>query len=325
MTGPSIPSINVQDRNLRRILDALKQRVEAVDKAMAGMAAAVRPVEQSVVVVRQPSAPSQGGGGPSPVDQSLTELLLAPYPPMTPAAPPQGIPTGASLKWPCPAGNVPDGFLIEDGSTLNIDDYPDLFAVIGTTWGGDGVTTFQLPPGEGYYPIGAGPGLNVGEEVGANEIDLAHAHGTGTLAAAAAGVHNHASGTLTGASAGAHTHSVSGTAESAGAHTHTTGVGFPTGFPPGPPPGVVEVQSGTGTNVASDFHQHSGDAASAGNHTHPTTGAAESAGAHAHTVSGNTADAGSHTHSVSGETGEALTDPVDIRPLSIAVYWIIKT
>lgn len=317
MTGPSIPSINVQDRNLRRILDALKQRVEAVDKAMAGMAAAIRPVEQSVVVVRQASAPSQGGSGPSPVDQSLTELLLAPYPPMAPAAPPQGIPTGASLKWPCPAGNVPVGFLIEDGSTLNIDDYPDLFAVIGTTWGGDGVTTFQLPPGEGYYPIGAGPGLDVGDEVGANEIDLSHTHATGTLGVDSGGEHSHASGTLASASAGEHTHSVSGAASSAGAHTHDLSLGFPTS--------LIDVQSGTGVEVASSTHLHTGSALSAGAHTHTTTGTAASAGAHTHDVSGSTANAGLHTHAISGDTGEALTDPVDIRPLSIAVYWIIKT
>lgn len=317
MTGPSIPSINVQDRNLRRILDALKQRVEAVDKAMAGMAAAIRPVEQSVVVVRQASAPSQGGSGPSPVDQSLTELLLAPYPPMAPAAPPQGIPTGASLKWPCPAGNVPDGFLIEDGSTLNIDDYPDLFAVIGTTWGGDGVTTFQLPPGEGYYPIGAGPGLNVGDEVGANEIDLSHAHDGSALSIDEAGEHNHASGTLASASAGAHEHSVSGTAEPAGDHTHDISLSFPTS--------LTDVQSGAGAEVASSTHLHTGTALENGEHSHTTSGTAASAGAHTHDVSGNTANAGIHAHNVSGNTGEALTDPVDIRPLSIAVYWIIKT
>lgn len=317
MTGPSIPSINVPDRNLRRILDALKQRVEAVDKAMAGMAAAVRPVEQSVVVVRQPSAPSQGGGGNAPVDSSLTELLMAPYPPQAPAVPPQGIPTGASLKWPCPAGNVPDGFLIEDGSTLNIDDYPDLFAVIGTTWGGDGVTTFQLPPGEGHYQIGAGPGLDVGDVVGANEIDLAHTHESGDLEVDEAGEHSHTSGTLASASAGAHTHSVSGTAASAGAHTHSLSLSFPTS--------LTDVQSGAGAEVASSTHLHTGTALENGEHSHTTSGTAASAGAHTHDVSGNTANAGIHAHNVSGNTGEALTDPVDIRPLSIAVYWIIKT
>jgi microcystin-dependent protein len=32
-----------------------------------------------------------------------------------------------------------------DGSTVNISDYPDLFSLIGTNYGGDGVSTFNLP------------------------------------------------------------------------------------------------------------------------------------------------------------------------------------
>jgi hypothetical protein len=35
--------------------------------------------------------------------------------------------------------------LICDGSTLNILDFPELFDYLGTTFGGDGVTTFMLP------------------------------------------------------------------------------------------------------------------------------------------------------------------------------------
>ena len=35
--------------------------------------------------------------------------------------------------------------LLCDGSTLNIADFPQLYEVIGTTFGGDGVTTFALP------------------------------------------------------------------------------------------------------------------------------------------------------------------------------------
>jgi len=35
--------------------------------------------------------------------------------------------------------------LICDGSTLNIVDFPELFDCLGTTFGGDGITTFALP------------------------------------------------------------------------------------------------------------------------------------------------------------------------------------
>ena len=41
---------------------------------------------------------------------------------------------------------VPDGFLICDGSAISRTLYSDLFAAIGTTYGsGDGSTTFNLP------------------------------------------------------------------------------------------------------------------------------------------------------------------------------------
>lgn len=42
--------------------------------------------------------------------------------------------------------NIPNGFLLCDGSELSRETYPELFSVIGTTWGsGDGVNTFNLP------------------------------------------------------------------------------------------------------------------------------------------------------------------------------------
>ena len=40
---------------------------------------------------------------------------------------------------------VPEGYMICDGSILNKADYPELFDIIGTVYGGDGVTTFKLP------------------------------------------------------------------------------------------------------------------------------------------------------------------------------------
>ena len=43
-------------------------------------------------------------------------------------------------------GNVPNGYLLCDGSAVSRGMYPDLFTAIGTTYGsGDGSTTFNLP------------------------------------------------------------------------------------------------------------------------------------------------------------------------------------
>ena len=50
--------------------------------------------------------------------------------------------------------SIPTGWLRCDGSTVNIADYPDLYAVIGTTFGGDGVTTFELPDLQGIGVAG---------------------------------------------------------------------------------------------------------------------------------------------------------------------------
>lgn len=56
---------------------------------------------------------------------------------------------------------APQGFFLCQGQTLSISQYTALFALIGTTYGGDGQTTFKLPDLQGRVPIhqGQGPGL----------------------------------------------------------------------------------------------------------------------------------------------------------------------
>lgn len=62
--------------------------------------------------------------------------------------------------WPVP--RCPQGWMYCNGATLNIADYQALYAIIGVTYGGDGVKTFALPNLCGRVPIhmGAGPGTN---------------------------------------------------------------------------------------------------------------------------------------------------------------------
>jgi microcystin-dependent protein len=45
-----------------------------------------------------------------------------------------------------------------EGQLLNIADYPDLYATISTTFGGDGVLTFALPDMRGRVPVHTGVG-----------------------------------------------------------------------------------------------------------------------------------------------------------------------
>lgn len=87
------------------------------------------------------------------------------------------------------AGNfAPEGWMLCDGSTLPISNFTALYAVIGTTYGGDGRNSFKLPDLRGRFPTqqGSGNGLsphNLGDAGGAETVTLtvnnlpAHTHG----------------------------------------------------------------------------------------------------------------------------------------------------
>lgn len=55
---------------------------------------------------------------------------------------------------------APENWNFCDGTLLNISDYNTLYSLIGTTYGGDGVTKFALPDLRGRLPIGQGQGQN---------------------------------------------------------------------------------------------------------------------------------------------------------------------
>lgn len=57
---------------------------------------------------------------------------------------------------------APRGWALCDGQLLPINQYQALFSILGTTYGGDGRTTFALPDLRGRAPIhaGQGPGLS---------------------------------------------------------------------------------------------------------------------------------------------------------------------
>jgi len=56
---------------------------------------------------------------------------------------------------------IPTGWLACNGQLLSIAQYDVLYAVLGTTYGGDGQTTFAVPDLRGQLPVhkGSGPGL----------------------------------------------------------------------------------------------------------------------------------------------------------------------
>jgi microcystin-dependent protein len=67
---------------------------------------------------------------------------------------------------------VPGGYLEAAGQTLQIADHETLFQLIGTTYGGDGVNTFQLPDLRGRTIVGASPQLPLGATEGQAEALL---------------------------------------------------------------------------------------------------------------------------------------------------------
>ena len=82
---------------------------------------------------------------------------------------------------------APAGWMFCEGQLLPISEYETLFNLIGTTYGGDGQSTFALPDLRGRLPVhqGQGPGLSsyvLAETGGAEEVTLttqqipAHAH-----------------------------------------------------------------------------------------------------------------------------------------------------
>lgn len=73
------------------------------------------------------------------------------------------------------AGNfAPDGWLICDGSLLQISEYETLFVIIGTTYGGNGESTFALPDLRGRVPIHQGNGYVLGESGGIENVTLSN-------------------------------------------------------------------------------------------------------------------------------------------------------
>lgn len=88
------------------------------------------------------------------------------------------------------AGNyAPQGWALCQGQILSIAEYDLLFALIGTTYGGDGQTTFALPDFRGRVVLSQGQNpatgttFNMGQKAGTETVTLttgqmpSHTHG----------------------------------------------------------------------------------------------------------------------------------------------------
>ena len=82
----------------------------------------------------------------------------------------------------CAFNFAPQGWALCNGQLLPINQNQALFSLLGTTYGGDGESTFALPDLRGRLPIHQGNGFTLAETGGAEEITLtvnqipAHSH-----------------------------------------------------------------------------------------------------------------------------------------------------
>jgi microcystin-dependent protein len=119
-----------------------------------------------------------------------------------------GVPVGSIIAFGGDKNNVPEGWLLCDGSSVSQTDYSQLYAMIGAAWGSTG-SSFNLPDLQGRFLRGVddGAGLdpnagartaiktggNTGDNVGTIQSDdtKSHLHAEGTLATSTAGNHSH--------------------------------------------------------------------------------------------------------------------------------------
>jgi microcystin-dependent protein len=77
---------------------------------------------------------------------------------------------------------APVGWAFCNGQAMPISDNEVLFQLIGTTYGGDGQETFNLPNLQGRVPIHMGSGFTIGQSGGVSSVTLssqqmpAHGH-----------------------------------------------------------------------------------------------------------------------------------------------------
>src|SRR6266850_6026792 len=106
------------------------------------------------------------------------------------------------------AGNfAPAGWMFCEGQLLPISENETLFNLIGTTYGGDGQSTFALPDLRGRIPIHQGNSFILAETGGAEQITLTvpqiPAHSHALLGSSAIATTNSPTGNVVASSTGA--------------------------------------------------------------------------------------------------------------------------
>lgn len=127
-------------------------------------------------------------GGTQPFDNMQPSLGLTPVICTGGAYPTSG---GAAfigqIAWFAGTG-IPDGWAACDGSLLQISSNVNLFMILGTTFGGNGSTTFALPDLRGCIAVGASTTDPLGTQLGEASITLMRSNMPNNATPAVAGV-----------------------------------------------------------------------------------------------------------------------------------------
>lgn len=97
------------------------------------------------------------------------------------------VPVGCIMMWS--GATAPENWHLCDGGGMRMDLYPELYAVIGTTYGSPAPNWFFLPDMQGRFVAGKGANgyTSLNQKGGANSVTLteqempSHTHGRGTL------------------------------------------------------------------------------------------------------------------------------------------------
>lgn len=217
---------------------------------------------------------------------------------------------------------VPDStvFIMLEGQTVAVSDYPRLFAKYQYRFGGSG-TTFTLPNLQGRTLLGktaAGTGSTVGGTVGSAGPDFsysvpAHYHGKGTLAIGSSGSHtttlDHDHAQFESSVGSAHTHTINHDHGSFVATSSNNKIAFNTGGARGitaaVPDNAARVEDNPASTVSTtiDVPNFTGTSGVESSHTHHIDVPA---------FAGNSSSTGAHTHANGDFTGSVgATSGVD--------------
>ncbi len=136
-------------------------------------------IGSNAITLSKELLPSSLGGGSQPFDDYQPSLPMT-YLIRTAGVFPSFTGTGGvdfiGQVVPFAGSFVPSGFMQAAGQTLQIADFPTLFSLIGTTYGGNGVTTFSLPDLRGRTIVGELFQLPVGATEGQVQATLSNAN-----------------------------------------------------------------------------------------------------------------------------------------------------